>query len=172
VREKLKTILRDKWIPPDTEMSVVICLPCFHLVDQFDVLENQLQNIRDNLAAKYVSTNGINKQKSPEPLPPPAASSSNSDSSDDDRSASPVVTTTRGRKSGTVKIPKRLASYNRKEKTPKRKRISAEARKSAAEARRVAAEMKKAAALAKKAAAEAKKAALEAKREKARVGLH
>lgn len=174
VREKLKTILRDKWIPPDTEMSMVICLPCFHLVDQFDVLENQLQNIRDNLAAKYVGTNGINKQKSPEPLPPPAATSSNSDSSDDDRSPSPVVitTTTRGRKSSTVKIPKRPSTYNRKEKTPKRKKISAEARRSAAEARKVAAEMKKAAALAKKAAAEAKKAALEAKREKARVGVH
>lgn len=173
VREKLKTILRDKWIPPDTEMSMVICLPCFHLVDQFDVLENQLQNIRDNLAAKYVGTNGINKQKSPEPLPPPAAASSNSDSSDDDRSPSPVIiTTTRGRKSGTFKIPKRPSTYNRKEKTPKRKKISAEARKSAAEARKVAAEMKRAAALAKKAAAEAKKAALEAKREKARVGAY
>jgi hypothetical protein len=61
-------------------MSVVICLPCFHLIDQFDVLENQLQNVRDNLAAKYVGTNRINKQKSPEPLPPPAATSSNSDS--------------------------------------------------------------------------------------------
>jgi phage-related tail fiber protein len=97
-----------------------------------------------------------------------------SDLSDDDRSPSPIVitTTTRGRKSGTVKIPKRPSTYNRKEKTPKRKKISAEARKSAAEARKVAAEMKKAAALAKKAAAEAKKAALEAKREKARVGGH
>jgi len=170
VKEKLKTILRDKWIPPDTEMSMVICLPCFHMVDQFDVLENQLQNIRDNLAAKYVGTNGINKQKSPEP--PPAASS-NSDSSDGDRSPSPVVitTTTRGRKAGTIKISKRPSAYNRKEKTPKRKKISAEAKQSAAEAKKAMAEKKKAATLAKKAAAEVKKAALEAKRDKARVGL-
>lgn len=174
VKEKLKTILRDKWIPPDTEMSMVICLPCFHLVDQFDVLENQLENIRDNLAAKYVGTNGIKKQKTPESFPPPPpAALSNSDSSDDDRSPSPVVitTTTRGRKPGTIKITKRPSSYSRKEKTPKRKKISADARKSAAEAKKAAAEVKKAAALAKKAAAEAKKAALEAKREKARVGV-
>lgn len=172
VREKLKTILRDKWIPPDTEMSMVICLPCFHLVDQFDVLENQLQNIRDNLAAKYVGTNGLKKQKSPESQPPPPPVSGNSDSSDDDRSPTPVIitTTTRGRKAGTIKITKR-PSYNKKEKTSKRKKISAEDRKSAKEAKKAAAEMKRAATLAKKAAAEAKKAALEAKREKARVGV-
>lgn len=172
VKEKLKTILRDKWIPPDTEMSMVICLPCFHLVDQFDVLENQLENIRDNLAAKYVGTNGVKKQKTPESFPPPPPEDlSNSDSSDDDRSLSPVViTTTRGRKPGTIKITKR-PSYSRKEKTTRRKKVSAEARKSAAEAKKAAAEMKKAATLAKKAAAEAKKAALEAKREKARVGI-
>ena len=172
VREKLKTILRDKWIPPDTEMSMVICLPCFHLVDQFDALENQLQNIRDNLAAKYVGTNGIKKQKSPESQPQPPASG-NSDSSDDDRSPSPVVitTTTRGRKAGTIKITKRPSTYNRKEKTSKRKKTSAEDRKSAKEAKKAAAETKKAATLAKRAAAEAKKAALEAKREKARVGV-
>ncbi|PSN39825.1 hypothetical protein C0J52_19186 [Blattella germanica] len=170
VKEKLKTILRDKWIPPDSEMSMVICLPCFHLVDQFDVLENQIQNIRDNLAAKYVGTNGINKQKSPEPPPAPASSNEeSSDDDDDDRSSSPVViTASRGRKLGTIKITKRPANYNKKEKSPKRKKLSAEAKKSAAEAKRAAAEMKKAAALAKKAAAEAKKAALEAKREKAR----
>ena len=172
VREKLKTILRDKWIPPDTEMSMVICLPCFHLVDQFDVLESQLQNIRDNLVVKYVGTNGIKKQNSPESQPPPPPASGNSDSSDDDRSPSPVVitTTTRGRKAGTIKITKRSSSY-KKEKTPKRKKISAEDRKSAKEAKKAAAEMKRAATLAKKAAAEAKKAALEAKREKARVGV-
>jgi hypothetical protein len=41
-----------------------ICLPCFHLVDQLDMLESQVQNIRDNLATKYVGTNGIKKQKS------------------------------------------------------------------------------------------------------------
>lgn len=172
VKEKLKTILRDKWIPPDTEMSMVICLPCFHLVDQFDVLENQLENIRDNLATKYVGTNGIKKHKTPESFPPPPEASSNSESSDDDRSPTPVViTTTRGRKPGTIKITRRPVTYNRKEKTSKRKKISAEARKSAAEAKKAAAERKKAAALAKKAAAEAKKAALEAKREKARVGV-
>jgi hypothetical protein len=66
VREKLKTVLHDKWIPTDTEMSMGICLPSFHLVDQLDVLESQIQNIRDNLATEYVGTNGIKKQKSPE----------------------------------------------------------------------------------------------------------
>jgi len=173
VREKLKTILRDKWIPPDTEMSMVICLPCFHLVDQFDVLESQLQNIRGNLGAKYVGTNGIKKEKSPESQPPPPPASVNSDSSDDDRSPSPVVitTTTRGRKAGTIKITKRPSSYKKKEKTSKRKKISAEDKKTAKEAKKAAAEIKRAATLAKKAAAEAKKAALEAKREKARVGV-
>ena len=177
VKEKLKTILRDKWIPPDTEMSVVLCLPCFHLVDQFDVLENQLQNIRDNLAAKYVGTNGINKQKSPEPEPaPPSSNEESSEDDDDDRSASPVVYTTpgRGRKLGTIKITKRSGNY-KKEKAVRRKKLSPEAKKTAAEAKKAAksaaAEMKKAAALAKKAAIEAKRAALEAKREKARVGI-
>ena len=40
VREKLKTVLCDKWIPTDAEMSMGICLPCFNLVDQLDVLES------------------------------------------------------------------------------------------------------------------------------------
>jgi hypothetical protein len=84
VREKLKTVLRDKWIPTDTEMSMGICLPCFHLVDQLDLLKSQTQNIRDSLATKYVGTNGIKKQKSPESQPSTPASG-NSDSSDDDR---------------------------------------------------------------------------------------
>ncbi|KAJ9588445.1 hypothetical protein L9F63_018178 [Diploptera punctata] len=179
VKEKLKTILRDKWITPDTEMSMVLCLPCFHLVDQFDVLENQIQNIRDNLTNKYVNTNGINKQKFPKPEPAPPSSNEESsdedDDDDDDRSASPEVYTTpgRGRKLATIKITKRASNFIKREKTtPKRKKLSPEDKKSAAEAKKAAknaaAEMKKAAALAKKAAAEAKKAALEAKREKAR----
>jgi hypothetical protein len=100
VREKLKTILLDKWIHMDTEMSMAIRVLCFHLVDQLDMLESQLQNIRDNLAAKYVGNNGMKEQKSPESQPPPPPASSNSNSSDDDRSQSPVIitTTTRGHK--------------------------------------------------------------------------
>jgi hypothetical protein len=45
-------------------MSMGICLPFFHLADQLDMLESQVQNIRDNLATKYVGTNGIKKPKS------------------------------------------------------------------------------------------------------------
>jgi hypothetical protein len=64
------------------------------------VLQSQIQNIRDNLATKYVGTNGIKKQKLPESQPPTTPASGNSDSSDDERTPSPVIitTTTRGRK--------------------------------------------------------------------------
>ena len=75
-------------------MSMGICLPCFHLADKLDMLESQVQNIRDNLATKYVGTNGIKKQKSPESQPPTTPASGNSDSSDDDRTPSPVIITT------------------------------------------------------------------------------
>jgi hypothetical protein len=99
LREKLKTVLCDKWISTEIKMSVGICLPCFHLVDQLDVLESRIQNIRDNLATNYVGTNGIRKQKSPESQSTTPPASDNSDSSDD-RTPSPVIitTTARGRK--------------------------------------------------------------------------
>nr|CAD7431701.1 unnamed protein product [Timema monikensis] len=66
VEDKLRSILTDKWREPDSDMAMVVCVPCFQMVDQFDTLESQLVNLRKELVEKYGGSFGRDK------MPPPA----------------------------------------------------------------------------------------------------
>ncbi|XP_067002400.1 uncharacterized protein [Anabrus simplex] len=58
VKEKLQNIICDHWISSETDLSFIMCLPCFQLVDQFDALEIQLKAIKNDLCEKYISSHG------------------------------------------------------------------------------------------------------------------
>lgn len=54
VRKKLKDILKKVWV--QTKENNILCLACYDLVDRYDSLEAQLNNIRENIEEKYQKT--------------------------------------------------------------------------------------------------------------------
>lgn len=54
VRKKLRDILKKNWIP--NKDNNILCLACYDLVDRFDSLEAQLNNLRENIEEKYIKT--------------------------------------------------------------------------------------------------------------------
>ncbi|XP_047118168.1 zinc finger protein 845-like [Schistocerca piceifrons] len=58
VKDKLRAIIGDKWIIPQPNPSVLVCIPCVQLVNQYDIVEGQLYSIKAQLCEKYVSFHG------------------------------------------------------------------------------------------------------------------
>lgn len=54
VRKKLKDILKKNWVP--MKDNNILCLACYDLVDRYDGLEAQLNNLRENIEEKYIKT--------------------------------------------------------------------------------------------------------------------
>lgn len=54
VRKKLRDILKKVWV--QTKENSILCLACYDLVDRYDSLEAQLNNIRENIEEKYQKT--------------------------------------------------------------------------------------------------------------------
>lgn len=54
VRKKLRDILKKVWV--QTKENNILCLACYDLVDRYDSLEAQLNNLRENIEEKYQKT--------------------------------------------------------------------------------------------------------------------